>query len=95
MARRNKGQAALIGLLLFVGGPIWLFANHPVLAIVLVVCVIAGLIVYSFSRSCGVCGVALKRVAYRWEIDGISRRVCPNCNRTFEKRQSSRAINSL
>src|SRR5207248_10646910 len=34
-------------------------------------------------------------VTYRWEIDGISRRVCPNCNRTLERRQSSRAINSL
>lgn len=78
-----------------IGGPIWLFQNYPVLAMILGAIFIFGIIHGFRCRLCEVCGVVLKRVVYRWEINGESKRVCPNCNRTLERRQSNRALRNL
>ena len=95
MARRKKAESALVVLVVLIGLPIWLFENHPVLAVVFIIGFIAMLVLYSLSRTCQVCGVALKRVTYRWQIDGETKRVCPNCNRTLERRQSSHALRNI
>ena len=97
MARRRskKGDAALLSLLLLIGVPVWLFQNHPGLAIFLVAALILGLVLYAGSRSCEICGVSLKRTVYHWNIDGKRKRVCPNCNRTLERRQSDHALASI
>src|SRR5437764_5410174 len=92
MARSRKSGGALIGLLLLLGLPIWMFQHYPIISIVLVVAFVGGLILYAKSRSCEICGISLKRVTYRWEIGGAKKRVCPNCNRTLERRQSHRAL---
>lgn len=92
MARRKKSDGAAILLLIAVGLPIWLIANHPWLGVLLIAAVIVLAIAYGRSRTCGVCGVALKRTVYRWEIEDAQANVCPNCNRTLEKRQSNRAL---
>ena len=95
MARSKKAESALVFLLIVIGVPVWLFQNHPVLGVTLLVALGAGVPLYSLSRSCEVCGVALKRVAYRWQTDGKAKRVCPNCNRALERRQSARAVHNL
>jgi hypothetical protein len=95
MARRKISDTALVVLVAMIGGPIWLFQNYPVLAVVLGAIFISGFIQYSRCRVCEVCGVVLKRVVYLWEINGQSKRVCPICNRTLERRQSNRALRNL
>jgi len=94
MARRRskRSDAALVGLLLIIGLPIWLFQNHPAVATIVVIIILAVLVLSAHSRTCEICGVQLKRVLYRWEIDGKRKVVCPNCNRTLERRQSDRAL---
>jgi len=92
MARRKKGDAALISLLLVIGLPVWLFVNHPWLATLLLALVVLGIVLYAKSRTCEICGVTLKRSVYHWQVEGVGKRVCPNCNRTLERRQSNRAL---
>ncbi len=95
MARSRKADTALVFLAVVVGIPLWLIQNHPWLAVALLLLVVGCAVAYSRSRSCGICGVALKRTVYRWEIDGSKASVCPNCNRTLEKRQSHRAMSAF
>ena len=92
MARSSKAPAGLVFLMVVIGGPVWLFQNHPVLAFVLLAAIIGGAILLARPRACSLCGVTLKRAVYEWQMDGVRQRVCPNCNRTLERRQSQRAI---
>jgi hypothetical protein len=41
-----------------------------------------------FPRTCGLCGMSLRKGQHRWIIDGMRMRVCMHCNGTLEKRQS-------
>jgi hypothetical protein len=92
MARRRAGDKAL-GILLLLAGPIWLFTQYPVLAVVILAMIVAAIVlVLARPRACEVSGTALKRTAYKWHLDGAARRVCPTCNRSLEKRQSNRAL---
>jgi hypothetical protein len=95
MARSKKADQALIMLLVVVGLPIWLFQNYPLVAFALLALAVAGLIAYVRSRNCELCGVQLKRAVYEWQIDGERKRLCPNCNRGLEKRQSARALTNF
>jgi hypothetical protein len=82
-------------MLIAIGIPLWLIASHPWVALLVIAAVIACVVAYGRSRNCGICGVALKRTVYRWDVDGAQANVCPNCNRTLEKRQSNRALGVL
>jgi hypothetical protein len=42
-------------------------------------------------KECGVCHIQIKKQSYPWTIGGEKKVLCPNCNRTFEKKQSREA----
>jgi hypothetical protein len=96
MARRSSstGCGALIGLGLIVGA-IALFKDHPVGIGIAVVVVITLFVVANIQKKCDLCGNLIKKSSYTWEIEGESKRVCPNCNRRLESRKSQAAVNKV
>ena len=46
---------------------------------------------FQIPARCDQCGNELKRNSYVWEFDGKKKRVCPECNRTYRRRNSSAA----
>lgn len=91
MRRRGYKYFGLLGLM---GTGAVLVKEQPALAVLLVIAVIALVFMATKTKACATCGVTLKRASYRWEIDGRKKRVCPNCNRALERRQSQRAFSS-
>ncbi len=92
----ETGETA-IGCLGFVliGLVIYLWTISGLLAVVVLV---VGLIVLGSllpPDSCYICGVKLKKSSYKWKLDRASRHVCPNCNRSLERKQSQAAISDL
>jgi len=96
MAKKGSGlSAAGWGLLLAVGAIGKAFESSPLAAVAVLVLVAAvGYLVF-WASFCHVCGVKLKRSAYFWQVNGESKRLCPNCNRTFERKQSGMAIKKM
>jgi hypothetical protein len=95
MARRSKSDEKLIGLAIMVGGPIWLFKEHPGIAILVLFVIVMWSISAFRNSSCSLCGTELKRKVYFWKIDNKKHRVCPNCNRSLERKASKTAISKL
>jgi hypothetical protein len=91
----KKSENAVVGLLIVIGGGIWLFQNHPWWAVILVIVVGIGVFSTLKSSTCDLCSTLLKRNVYTWKIDGKKKRICPNCNRELERRKSKEAISRL
>ena len=97
MGRRSSNPAGviLIGLL---GGIAWLFTEHLAWGIAAVAGLIFLIILIGLGAgptNCELCGCALKRTRYEWEIKGEKKRVCPNCNRRLQSRKSKAAMDQL
>ena len=57
---------------------------------VVVLIVLAAL--FSKPSSCTVCDTSIKRTYYKWRLDGKKHFLCPNCNRSMERKQSREAM---
>lgn len=50
---------------------------------------------FGSGATCDVCSIPLKRARHKWRHEnGTFSTMCSNCNRTMERRQSSRAMRS-
>lgn len=47
------------------------------------------------SKTCGVCGIQIRRSHYQGVINGKSMLVCPRCNNRFESIRSKEAVDRL
>ena len=41
---------------------------------------------------CALCDVPLRKKSYTWDIKGERKRVCPECNKTLQRKRSNAAI---
>ncbi len=92
--KNNSFLGCLFLLLLAASVVIGVAQQNPVLGIATGVglILVLGAIIYLLRpRRCGICGNVLQRKSYRWEIDGVKRKVCPHCNQTLARRQSREA----
>ena len=46
-------------------------------------------------QNCQVCDNKLKRMYYRWKIEGKNKYICPKCNNALERKRSNAAIAKL
>lgn len=54
--------------------------------------VLCGVLGWVVPFACTVCGNPFRRNRYVWHLDGRKHHLCPHCNRTVERRNSSRAM---
>lgn len=92
--RKDEGLGCL--LLILIGGIIYLWSQNTIWGIValiigLVLFFVAAIVV-AIPKTCDVCNAALKRASYSWKLDGKNQRVCPNCNRSLERKTSRAAL---
>jgi hypothetical protein len=66
-----------VGCLILMGITIWLFYEYPAYAWIGVGLIVLLALLFAGSGTCQVCGVALKKAIYHWEIDGEKKIVCP------------------
>ncbi len=96
MARKKSGGG--FGCLIVIGITVWLFAEHPTWAwIGVLIIIVLGVLMSLGSRtgSCQVCGAALKKTKYTWDIKGEQKTVCPTCNRRLQNKRSKQAVDEL
>jgi hypothetical protein len=61
------------------------------------VCIGVGLVLLlgvaaAANNRCAICETPIKKTSYAWKIDGKRQKLCPNCNRQMESRQSKAAF---
>lgn len=91
----KKTEARDLVLLAIICGAIWLFQEHTALICTSSAVVIALYVLAMKPSSCQLCGSALKRTVYKWEIDGKNKHVCFTCNSGLGKKNSKEAISQL
>ena len=96
MAKKGNSALGCLFLVVVAAGIIMsLWQRSPVLAITVALGLTATLFLLGYlfrPRRCDICGNRLQRASYTWELEGAKKRVCPHCNRSFERKQSQRAM---
>ncbi|OCH08379.1 hypothetical protein [Aliivibrio fischeri] len=71
MARGSKKlENALFTVILVIAVAMWLFQNHPIFAIALILLFVVWIGYKAKTRNCQLCSSELKRRVYHWTIDG-------------------------
>lgn len=94
MYRKNQKGAVPIGILLL----IIIFGialDYPIMTFL----ILSGIAVLYYlavqPEYCDCCRTQLKRKSYSWILQGESKKVCPNCNRSLERKISRAAIGNF